>query len=414
MGAEELAMTHEAGAYDTLPAGWSAATADGSDVAVGTNAARPLLDRNLPSSSAASTTTSKYDASPASPGKYNLPGKYTPPQPLGDLAAAAKRWAHQRWWVQRVSVLLAAGQAALGLAALLAAVMAATRGAWGGATAAALAALVGWRLLAVEMVQVAPPFGVACREVALPLLAAYPVLSLSLTRGVLLLLLSALVAVAAAPPRVVLLLLCLSAAAATYALWRGFAAAAAFRRLSAALPTRTAALVAFHPSERPQLGATLEQLVLTARDPESKQALAGQAWLARVRCDVLASIDLDRDGQVGAADVAAWFGDIDAPDLTDVELAGALALAKGANEASAAAADMDDLSPVARARNSIFQAFAIPGLRSKVAAKVTLPAKRARADKNSIYVSPGAQPALAESMQLMPRLAENFPSPPLA
>lgn len=414
MGAEELAMTHEAGAYDTLPAGWSAATADGSGVAVGTNAARPLLDRNLPSSSAASTTTSKYDASPASPGKYNLPGKYTPPQPLGDLAAAAKRWAHQRWWVQRVSVLLAAGQAVLGLAALLAAVMAATRGAWGGATAAALAALVGWRLLAVEMVQVAPPFGVACREVALPLLAAYPVLSLSLTRGVLLLLLSALVAVAAAPPRVVLLLLCLSAAAATYALWRGFAAAAAFRRLSAALPTRTAALVAFHPSERPQLGATLEQLVLTARDPESKQALAGQAWLARVRCDVLASIDLDRDGQVGAADVAAWFGDIDAPDLTDVELAGALALAKGANEASAAAADMDDLSPVARARNSIFQAFAIPGLRSKVAAKVTLPAKRARADKNSIYVSPGAQPALAESMQLMPRLAENFPSPPLA
>jgi len=100
--------------------------------------------------------------------------------------------------------------------------------------------------------------------------------------------------------------------------------------------------------------------------------------------------------------------------VTDVELAGALALAKGANEASAAAADMDDLSPVARARNSIFQAFAIPGLRSKVAAKVTLPAKRARADKNSIYVSPGAQPALAESMQLMPRLAENFPSPPLA
>jgi hypothetical protein len=70
-----------------------------------------------------------------------------------------------------------------------------------------------------------------------------------------------------------------------------------------------------------------------------------------------------------------------------------------ANRASDATADTDDSGPIARARQSVFEAFAMPGLREKVAAKVTLPAKRARADKNSIMVENStAQPALVDSM----------------
>ena len=70
-----------------------------------------------------------------------------------------------------------------------------------------------------------------------------------------------------------------------------------------------------------------------------------------------------------------------------------------ANKASAAAADTDDSGPMARARQSVFETFAMPGLREKVAAKVTLPAKRTRADKNSVMVENStAQPALVDSM----------------
>ena len=70
-----------------------------------------------------------------------------------------------------------------------------------------------------------------------------------------------------------------------------------------------------------------------------------------------------------------------------------------ANRASDATADTDDSGPIARARQSVFEAFAMPGLREKVAAKVTFPAKRARADKNSIMVENStAQPALVDSM----------------
>ena len=138
---------------------------------------------------------------------------------------------------------------------------------------------------------------------ALPSLASYPALSLSLTRGALLLLLSALVVVAAAPPRLLLLLLCLPAAAA-YALKQGLATVTTLRRLAAALPTRTAALDAFAPREPAELAATLKQLL--AAQGEVLESWGEPRW-----CDLLVSIDLDRDGRVGAADVAAWFGEID-------------------------------------------------------------------------------------------------------
>ena len=137
---------------------------------------------------------------------------------------------------------------------------------------------------------------------ALPSLASYPALSLSLTRGALLLLLSALVVVAAAPPRLLLLLLCLPAAAAAYALKQGAATITTLRRLAAALPTRTAALDAFAPREPAELAARLKQL-LAAQGEESR---GEPRW-----CDLLVSVDLDRDGRVGAADVAAWFGEVD-------------------------------------------------------------------------------------------------------
>ena len=251
------------------------------------------------------------------------------------VGAAAKGWAEQRWRVHRVAVLLAAGQAVLVLVALVAALVAIARGAWDGAAAAAAAALLGWLLMAVELAQAAPPLGLACRQVALPLshphlnphprpdphphprpsqprlpfkqvalpsLASYPALSLSLTRGALLLLLSALVVVAADPPRLLLLLLCLPAAAAAYALKQGVATATTLRRLTAALPTRMAALDAFAPREPAQLAARLKPL-LAAQGEESR---GEPRW-----CDLLVSVDLDRDGRVGAADVAAWFGEID-------------------------------------------------------------------------------------------------------
>lgn len=139
---------------------------------------------------------------------------------------------------------------------------------------------------------------------ALPSLASYPALSLSLTRGALLLLLSALVVVAAAPPRLLLLLLCLPAATAAYALKQGLATVTTLRRLAAALPTRTAALDAFAPREPAELAATLKQLL--AAQGEVLESWGEPRW-----CDLLVSIDLDRDGRVGAADVAAWFGEID-------------------------------------------------------------------------------------------------------
>ena len=259
------------------------------------------------------------------------------------IGAAARSWTGQRWRVHRLAVVLAAAQAALVLVALLAALAAIARGAWGGAVAAAVAALFGWLLLAVELAQAAAPLGVACRQVApplsnpplpnpplsnsnvsprprptphphssssttpfkqlaLPSLASYPALSLSLTRGALLLLLSALLAAAAAPPRLLLLFLCLPAAAAAYALKQGASTAATLRRLAAALPTRKAALDAFAPREPAELAATLKQL-LAAQGEESR---GEPQW-----CDLLVSIDLDRDGRVGAVDVAAWFGEID-------------------------------------------------------------------------------------------------------
>lgn len=55
--------------------------------------------------------------------------------------------------------------------------------------------------------------------------------------------------------------------------------------------------------------------------------------------------------------------------------------------ASATAPDTDDSGPTAKIRPSVFETFAMPGLREKMAAKLTSPAKRARADKNSVMVA---------------------------
>jgi len=67
------------------------------------------------------------------------------------------------------------------------------------------------------------------------------------------------------------------------------------------------------------------------------------------------------------------------------ELADALAKAKSKNapspnKASTAAADMDDLGPIGRARQSIFEAFAMPNLREEVLAKTHHAAATAAAD----------------------------------
>ena len=108
-----------------------------------------------------------------------------------------------------------------------------------------------------------------------------------------------------------------------------------------------------------------QELLLPTQAPEGEHARA-EARLAHVRCDLLVSIDLDRDGRVGASDVAAWFGEIDEVALTEAELTTAVALAKAralvANESSTADDDMDDLGPSARARNSVFGAVGTPGL----------------------------------------------------
>ena len=56
------------------------------------------------------------------------------------------------------------------------------------------------------------------------------------------------------------------------------------------------------------------------------------------------------------------------------------ALAKGANKATTAAPDMDDLGHIGRARQSIFETFAIPNLREEVLAKTTHEAATAAAD----------------------------------
>lgn len=73
-------------------------------------------------------------------------------------------------------------------------------------------------------------------------------------------------------------------------------------------------------------------------------------------------------------------------DSSGDELAVALAKAKaralGAQEAQAASTDEDETEPVAKARQSIFGNFAIPDLRSRVAAKVTAEAQAAPTDEN--------------------------------
>ena len=72
------------------------------------------------------------------------------------------------------------------------------------------------------------------------------------------------------------------------------------------------------------------------------------------------------------------------------------ARALDAHEAAAPAADLDDGGPTARPRQSVFEGFSIPGLRGKMAARVTAPAKQTRADKNSVMLESGlmAQPDL--------------------
>ena len=62
----------------------------------------------------------------------------------------------------------------------------------------------------------------------------------------------------------------------------------------------------------------------------------------------------------------------------------------GSNRASATAPDTDDSGPTEKVRPSVFEAFAMPGLRQQMAAKLTSPAKRARADKNSVMVATSA------------------------
>ena len=80
--------------------------------------------------------------------------------------------------------------------------------------------------------------------------------------------------------------------------------------------------------------------------------------------------------------VAALPRDDPSGDELAVALAKAKARALGAHEAQAASTDEDETQPVARARQSIFSNFAIPDLRSRVAAKVTAEAQAAPTDED--------------------------------
>ncbi len=287
--------------YEQRPAGWELPASSGDEEA-GTTA---LLDRSTASSSAAGAAGAAGAATAATAAAAGEEEE----EETGDQSSALGSWARQRWPVQREAVALAAGEAMVVLAAAVASGAGVVRGAWGCAAVAAAAALLALHLLAIELAQVAPPLGAACREKALPLLAAYPPLSLSLSRAGLLLLAAAVVAAPATPPPLAVLVLAPAAGAAAYAAPRVFRSARTLRRLLGAL-TRAAALDTFAPPDGDTpAAASLRQQLLRLLSPGDAVAPAGAAAqeVESALCDVLVSLDLDRDGRVGAADVNSWW-----------------------------------------------------------------------------------------------------------
>ena len=314
--AQAQAQAHEEGAalatpaaqlseYDLLPCGAAESGAHTDEAAT----AALLAQGGMPSSSPSPSSFATDDATDVLEARARR------------LAAALEAWARQRRHVQRAAVALAAGETLLLVAALFGCGGALLHGEWATAAVAAAVCAVAAALLSVELAQAPPPVGPQARRAGLLLLREYLVLSLSLPRGLLLLLGACLVAAASAtpPPPPLSLLLIAAAAAAAFAAYEGAATVGALATLLGRVPTAAAARAALVPDEftaTATTAATVSKL-MAAGGGGGGGGGGGAAAGGFSLCDLMVALDHDRDGRVGPADVAAWFGQEEGEDEED-------------------------------------------------------------------------------------------------